>query len=349
MTIVLRRLWSNNRVKLVTFVPTDAQPDVAPRIGVLPGQDHLLDLAASAEAASGAAPEYFRDMLSLLDAGERGLDHVRQILEQANVAQSPLALRNVRLLAPLPRPRSIRDCLVFEKHLIQATRTAVRWRSRAAGALDSLLQRTLRRPLVPVPAVWYQQPIYYKGNPHSVVGPEADVVWPTGCHKLDYELEMGLVLGRVAKDLKPEQALDHVAGYTIFNDFSARDVQMREMAGRLGPAKSKDFDTGNVIGPWLVTADEVPDPQALKMQARVNGERWSQGSTAEMHFTFAEILAYISRGETLYPGELIGSGTVGSGCGLELDRWIQPNDVVELEIERLGVLRNRIVRASPGV
>jgi 2-keto-4-pentenoate hydratase/2-oxohepta-3-ene-1,7-dioic acid hydratase in catechol pathway len=116
------------------------------------------------------------------------------------------------------------------------------------------------------------------------------------------------------------------------------------MAGRLGPAKSKDFDTGNVLGPWLVTPDEIGDVYNLTMSARVNGEEWSRGHSGGMRFSFEEIIAAISRDETLYPGDVIGSGTVGGGCGLELDRWLRPGDVVELEIERIGVLRNRVVR-----
>jgi 2-keto-4-pentenoate hydratase/2-oxohepta-3-ene-1,7-dioic acid hydratase in catechol pathway len=122
---------------------------------------------------------------------------------------------------------------------------------------------------------------------------------------------------------------------------------MQEMAGRLGPAKSKDFDTGNALGAFLVTPDEVPDPYALAMRARVNGEEWSSGNSSRMHFTFEQIIASISEDETLYPGDFIGSGTVPGGCGFELDRWLKPGDVVELEVESLGVLRNRIVGSSP--
>jgi 2-keto-4-pentenoate hydratase/2-oxohepta-3-ene-1,7-dioic acid hydratase in catechol pathway len=116
------------------------------------------------------------------------------------------------------------------------------------------------------------------------------------------------------------------------------------MQGRLGPTKGKDFDTGNALGPYLVTPDEIPDPYNLTLVARVNTEEWSRGNSGDMHFTFEEIIAYISQDETLYPGEFIGSGTVGNGCGLELDRWLKADDVVELEAEGLGVLRNRIVR-----
>jgi 2-keto-4-pentenoate hydratase/2-oxohepta-3-ene-1,7-dioic acid hydratase in catechol pathway len=151
-------------------------------------------------------------------------------------------------------------------------------------------------------------------------------------------------IGRQGRDIAESEAASYIAGYTIFNDFSARDMQLREMQGRLGPAKGKDFDTGNVMGPWLVTPEEIADPYALTMTARVNGEEWSRASTGDLHFTLEEIIAYISRDETLYPGDFIGAGTAPGGCGLELDRWIQAGDVVELEVEGLGVLRNEVSR-----
>jgi len=172
------------------------------------------------------------------------------------------------------------------------------------------------------------------------------VCWPKYTNRLDYELEFGVFIGRIGRDISREQARRHIAGYTIFNDFSARDIQLREMQGRLGLAKGKDFDTGNAMGPYLVTADEVPDPYNLTMVARVNGEEWSGGSSSDMHFKFDDIINYVSQDETLHPGEFIGSGTVGNGSGLELDRWLKPGDVIELEVERLGVLRNRVVRPT---
>ena len=119
---------------------------------------------------------------------------------------------------------------------------------------------------------------------------------------------------------------------------------MKEMAGRLGPAKGKDFDTGNVLGPWIVTADELGDPYRLTMVARVNGEEWSRGSSGSMHHRFEDCVAFVSQNETLHAGEVLGSGTVGTGCGLELGRFLSPGDVVELEVERIGVLRNTVVR-----
>jgi 2-keto-4-pentenoate hydratase/2-oxohepta-3-ene-1,7-dioic acid hydratase in catechol pathway len=196
-----------------------------------------------------------------------------------------------------------------------------------------------------IPSVWYEQPIYYKANRFSVVGPDADVCWPAYSQIMDYELELACVIGREGVDIPREEASRYIFGFTIFNDASARDAQMREMAGQLGPAKGKDFDTGNVFGPWVVTADEIGDPYNLTMVARVNGEEWSRGYSSTMHHRFEDMIAFISQSETLHPGEIIGSGTVGHGCGLELGRFLQAGDVVELEIERIGVLRNRFVKS----
>jgi 2-keto-4-pentenoate hydratase/2-oxohepta-3-ene-1,7-dioic acid hydratase in catechol pathway len=250
----------------------------------------------------------------------------------------------VTLLAPVPRPRSIRDFMAFEQHILQATRTVTGWHFKPLVVVDRWLRRLGGPGLIKVSKVWYEQPVYYKSNAFSVVGPEADVRIPSYTSKFDYELELGIFIGKEGRDIPVERARDHIAGYTIFNDFSARDVQMREITGRLGPAKGKDFDTGNVLGPWLVTADEIPDPYDLTMVARVNGEEWSRGTTADMHYTFEQIVEHASRDETLYPGEFLGSGTVGGGCGLEFDRYLDAGDVVELEVDRLGTLRNRVIR-----
>ncbi len=196
-----------------------------------------------------------------------------------------------------------------------------------------------------IPQVWYDQPIYYKGNRLSFIGPEADIEWPNYCEFLDIELEMAIVIGKKGKNISVEDAPSYIWGYTILNDVSARDAQMREMAGGLGPAKGKDFDTGNILGPWIVTADEIPHPVALDMEAKVNGERWGGGSSSAMHHDFAAIIAHVSRSETLYPGEVLGSGTVGTGCGLELGKRLSPGDKIELTIEKIGTLTNTIRRA----
>jgi 2-keto-4-pentenoate hydratase/2-oxohepta-3-ene-1,7-dioic acid hydratase in catechol pathway len=189
-----------------------------------------------------------------------------------------------------------------------------------------------------------RQPIYYKCNRFATIGPDDDVLWPSYSKSLDFELEFGCYIAKPVKDVSKAEARDYIFGYTIFNDISARDAQAIEMGGMLGPAKGKDFDTGNVMGPCLVTADELPDPYNLTMVARVNGEEWGRGNSRDMLWRFEDVIAHISRSETLYPGEFLGSGTVGNGCGLEQGRSLKPNDVVELEVEGIGVLKSRVVK-----
>jgi 2-keto-4-pentenoate hydratase/2-oxohepta-3-ene-1,7-dioic acid hydratase in catechol pathway len=150
------------------------------------------------------------------------------------------------------------------------------------------------------------------------------------------------VIGKTGADIEARDAREHVFGYCLFNDFSARDIQKVETAAGFGPAKGKDFDTGNAIGPWIVTADEIEDPHALSMKARVNGELWCDSSTAGALHSIWDMIAYVSKEETLHPGEIFGTGTVNRGCGLELDRFLSDGDVVEVEAEGIGVLRNTI-------
>ena len=230
----------------------------------------------------------------------------------------------LHLLAPLIRPLSIRDTLSFIDHLKNSMPEGVE-----------------------VPDMYYEIPaLYYKGNPASVLGPDRDVTWPAYTEQLDYELEFAAVMGKQGVNISAEAAWDYIAGYMIFNDVSARDIQMKEMGALLGPSKGKDMDTGNVFGPYLVTADEFDPRDDHAMVARVNGEEWSRGSTNMMDHDFASIISYISRDETLYPGDVIGSGTVPTGCGMELKRFPKPGDVIELEIEGLGTLRNRFAKTE---
>jgi 2-keto-4-pentenoate hydratase/2-oxohepta-3-ene-1,7-dioic acid hydratase in catechol pathway len=245
------------------------------------------------------------DMVAFIEAG-------------APAGERRAAGPDVRLLAPL-RPRSLRDFLAFEGHL--------------KGALGRLGR--------PIPDEWYEVPAYYKGMPDTVIGPEAEIPWPVWTERLDHELELACVIGRRCRDVSSADAAEVIFGYTIWNDVSARDVQTRELPVGMGPGKAKDWDGSNVLGPCLVTADEL-DAGALAMSVRVNGETWGEDSSASMHHTFADMIAYASRSQTLYPGELFGSGTAAGGSGLELDRELAPGDLVELEIEGIGVLRNRI-------
>ncbi len=219
------------------------------------------------------------------------------------------SLEEVRLRAPVLRPPSIRDFYAFEAHVKTA---------RAARRLK-------------VPREWYEIPVFYFSNPASVYGPDDEIPYPEGTKELDYELEVAAVIGKDGR----------IGGFTIMNDWSARDLQRAELRVGLGPAKGKDFATS--LGPVVVTPDELGDLR-LEMVARVNGEERSRGSLGDMYHSWEAIVAHAARNSELRPGDVLGSGTVGTGCILELGdgRWLQSGDVVELEVEGIGVLRNTI-------
>jgi len=245
-------------------------------------------------------------------------------IEAGAPVTSTRAVEGARLLAPL-RPRSLRDFLTFEGHL------------------NNALSRLGR----PIPEEWFDVPAYYKGMPDTVIGPDAVIPWPRYTDRLDHELELAAVIGREGTDITREHALEHVFGWTIWNDVSARDVQVRELPIGMGPAKAKDWDGSNVLGPCIVTADEL-DGTSVRMAVRVNGEIWGEDTSANMHHTFADLIAYASQAQRLYPGEVLGSGTAAGGSGIELDRRLGEGDVVELEVEGIGILRNTIGTKGEG-
>ncbi|WP_437605532.1 fumarylacetoacetate hydrolase family protein [Sorangium sp. So ce834] len=277
----------------------------------------------------------FPEMLSIIKGGEEAMARVRDLHAKAEIR---VPLSDAELHAPVPVPEQIRDSMLFEKHVQQAMAQIARMRHPVLGPW------LVKLGMVKVAPTWYQIPIYYKSNRFSVIGPDSDVIWPRYSQVMDFELEFGFFLGKKGKDIKPSEARDHIFGFTIFNDFSARDAQSIEMQSMLGPCKGKDFDTGNSMGPFLVTTDEIGDPYRLRMQARVNGETWCDSSSSTIHHKFEDLLARVSADETVHPGEFFGSGTVGDGCGLEHGRYLKDGDVVELEVEKIGVLRNRVVR-----
>jgi 2-keto-4-pentenoate hydratase/2-oxohepta-3-ene-1,7-dioic acid hydratase in catechol pathway len=245
-------------------------------------------------------------------------------IEAGAPVSSTTAVEGARLLAPL-RPRSLRDFLTFEGHL------------------NNALSRLGR----PIPEEWFDVPAYYKGMPDTVIGPDAVIPWPRYTDRRDHELELAAVIGREGTDITREHALEHVFGWTIWNDVSARDVQVRELPIGMGPAKAKVWDGSNVLGPCIVTADEL-DGTSVRMAVRVNGETWGEDTSANMHHTFADLIAYASQAQRLYPGEVLGSGTAAGGSGIELDRRLGEGDVVELEVEGIGVLRNTIGTKGDG-
>jgi fumarylacetoacetate (FAA) hydrolase len=271
-------------------------------------------------------PLPYDSMLALLNAGEKGLEQIR------NLPHSELVpLKDVRLHAPIPRPPTLRDFYAFEQHV----RTANQNRGRK------------------VPENWYKFPVFYFSNPNSIFGPDEEIPYPDYTQALDFELEIAAVIGQPGINLHPEQAAAHIFGYTIFNDWSARDVQHDEMKVGLGPAKGKDFASS--LGPVIATPDEFPPAPDGKagfhpavMTARVNGVELSRGNFTDLHWSFGQIIARASEAVMLYPGDVLGSGTVGTGCLLELTHgqgpWLQPGDVVELEIEGIGILRNTVIK-----
>jgi len=262
----------------------------------------------------------YPDMLAVIAAG------AAEAAKRAS--KDSFSVEEVKFLPPL-KPFTLRDGYAFEQHV----KTANRNRGRE------------------VPEEWYQFPVFYFTNPNAIFGHEDEIPYPPYTNAMDYELEIAAVIGKGGMDIKPEDAPAHIFGYTIFNDWSARDVQRKEMAVGLGPAKGKDFASS--LGPLIVThealvhkATDRPGVYDLTMTARVNGKELSRGNFKDIHWSFGEIIARASESVMLYPGDVIGSGTVGTGCLLELTKfqgpWLNEGDVVELEIEEIGILRNRI-------
>jgi fumarylacetoacetate (FAA) hydrolase len=262
----------------------------------------------------------YSDMLAVISAGAEKA--------AGRASRDALSIEEVRFRSPL-NPNTLRDGYAFEQHV----KTANKNRGRE------------------VPEEWYQFPVFYFTNPNAIFGHEEEIPYPPYTRAMDYELEIAAVIGKEGINIKPEEAEGYIFGYTIFNDWSARDVQRKEMAVGLGPAKGKDF--ASTLGPVIVTRETLADRAVgrpgvfdLSMAARVNGVEMSRGNFKDMHWSFGELVARASDSVKLFPGDVIGSGTVGTGCLLELTKfqgpWLQPGDIVELEIERIGVLRNTI-------
>ncbi len=324
-------------MKFVTF---EKEGELAP--GVLTETGDILDLK---RASLHFDQPVFADMIGVIAAGSAGIETIRNWLRSAP-AICRVRMANIRLKAPLPRPNQIRDFANYELHVRQAIASSLRLRASATADPAATLAKFQAAGLDVIPQIWFDQPLYFKGNPMSVIGPDEEVVWPSYAKLMDYELELAVVIAGPVRDLTRETAAEAIFGYTIFNDFSARDTQSRETQFRLGPAKGKDFDTGNAIGPVIVTPDEIADPNALTMIARVNGEERIRTHSGGMQHSIVDTLVHVSQSETLYPGDLFGLGTVGNGCGYESLTFLNEGDVVELEIEGIGKLRNKLVRRA---
>jgi 2-keto-4-pentenoate hydratase/2-oxohepta-3-ene-1,7-dioic acid hydratase in catechol pathway len=277
--------------------------------------------------------------LSMRDVIDAGLDAAERLAAHARKREPGRALDDVRLLAPL-RPASVRDCVAFESH-VEGVRRSVDGR---AG----------------VPDAWYGAPTFYFTNPHAIIGPDAPVPFPSASTARDFELEVAVVVGLPGSSMDEEHARSAVFGYTIMNDWSARDLQSREMQVGLGPAKGKDFATS--FGPWIVTADELEDRRdadgflQLACSASVNGVEVGRDDLSHAGWTFESMIAYASRDSRVEPGDVIGSGTTGGGgCLAEL--WgrrgsqdpppLETGDVVTLTVEGIGSLTNEVATADP--
>jgi fumarylacetoacetate (FAA) hydrolase len=301
-------------VKLLTY-----DVGTGPRAGVLADND-VLDVSALL-----GAPSPLRDVRAVLELPDAPLERVRARLA-AGAGDAPrVALEDVRLRAPVVQPPTVRDFMAYEGH---------------ATFYSSHL-----------PEAWYRLPIFYFSNPLRIFGPEDEVPHPSASNRLDYELELGCVIGREGTNVAASDGLDYIAGFLIFNDWSARDLQFDEMECRLGPAKGKDPATS--LGPWLVTTDELlpylrDGRLDLQCRVRVNGETWMDARSGEMHFTWGDFVERASRDSRIVPGDVFGSGTVSGGTVGEAvgrgfqARYLEPGDTVELEVEHIGTLRNRL-------
>ena len=328
-------------MKLVTF----RTPDRATHAGVVFGErvftlDYptVLELLRDPEGLAKAhnvlresGKEYIQNEPdSPAPLAEAALSMVSKVIHERRAAE--YTLHELVLLPPIPDPPSVRDFYAFEQHVKTV---------RAKRGVEMIPE-------------WYEIPIFYFSNNSEIYGHDEPIPYPVGSNELDIELEIACVIGRDGKDIPVEEAADYIAGYTIMNDWSARDFQFKEMKLNLGPAKGKDFATS--IGPWLVTPDELASRRQesgagerydMTMIARVNGKEISRGNFNQIYYSFPQMIAYASRNTRLRAGDVLGSGTVGTGCireiGIEVQPWLQRGDVVELEIEGIGVLRNRIV------
>ncbi len=283
------------------------------------------DLARPVEGVTDLLPLLRAGIPALMEAGERALS--------GSATPVPLAGRD--LVSPIAVPPTFRDFYAFEQH-VRAGRS---WRG------------------LEMEPDWYQLPVFYFSNPYAFAG-DGDVPVPPGSAKFDFELEVAAVLAGGGSDLTPEQGEELVAGYCVLNDWSARDVQQREMLLSMGPVKGKDGTTG--LGPVFVTKDELADVRdgngfRLRMTCEVNGLRYSDALWSDVYWSFGEMVSYASRGSRVEAGDVFGSGTCGTGCILELSRsgagdypWLRPGDVVTSSVERLGTLTNRVV-AGPAL
>lgn len=296
--------------------------------------------AISLTRASQGDPR-FGSMLALIEGGASALADAAELLELHPV-DAAFDLDQVTVKAPLPNPVRLRDCSLFIEHLQPAFRGMARKLASTAQDPEAEYERLVATGRYDTPDVFSRHVIYYNADHTAISGPGDVIVAPQETRQLDYELEFAAVIGRTAKDVSADDAGDVIFGYTIFNDWSCRDLQSTVMDSQLGPSRGKDFDGSNTLGPCIVTADELGSPYELELIARVNGEVWSQGKSSTMHHRFEDAVAHFSLGRTIYAGEVLGTGTVLSGSPVEIGKELKDGDEVELEVSGIGILRNRV-------
>lgn len=318
-------------MKLITFCTAD---DDHRRLGALTGDGHT---AVDLTAASGGKAA-FASMLALIRSGPEALDEARRLVA-AGLSRTVVDLAAITLEAPLPDPVRLRDCSLFIEHLQPALRGVARAVASDAEDPDAEYARLIATGRFDMPEVFSREVVYYNADHTAISGPDEVIVAPRETRRLDYELEFAAVIGLGGRDLTPTFGDGTIFGYTMFNDWSCRDLQAAAMESQLGPSRGKDFDRSNTLGPYIVTADEV-DPYGMELTASVNGEVWSRGNSSTMHHTFEAAISHFSRERTMYPGEVYGTGTVLSGSPIEIGRALADGDVVEIEADALGILRN---------
>jgi len=302
----------------------------------------FVDLALASELTSGKTLPAFSSMQFLIEAGSECWERAQSIIKNPP-AESVFESKDCTVLAPLPRPVQIRDFLCFPDHIWNQRRIIAEKLIREADNPDRKRTELEAAGFFEVPRDFYESPVFYTPNRLAFFGPDVDIIWPAYSKVIDYEMEWAAVIGKERSLNSKENAKDCIFGYTIFNDWSARDEQAKVMRRSIsiGPAGSKDFANG--LGPCIVTADEIANPYGLSMKVRVNGVEVSHGNTSGMHYKFEDVIEHLTRVHSLFPGEVLASGTVGGGCSAEAGIVLKHGDVIELEVQDIGILRNRVL------
>lgn len=323
-------------MKLVTYI-MKGDPLKEEKIGVLTMNDsEVLDLQKASEIYNNGKCIHFDNMIAFLSGREEAREIAQELVNKAG-KESKVSIDYVKLLAPVPKPPMLRDTMCYEQHYINCQKTILGMKGVDPETVDA---ETLKPP-----KIWYDMPLFYKGNVNSIIGTGEEVTYPEGEQFKDYELELAFYINKEGKNINSKDALDYIGGFTILNDFSARMTQIKEMNNEfgLGPAISKDF--ANAMGPCMVTPDAF-DYRNANMIVRVNGEERGRGNSGMMYHKIGDVIEYISNNITLYPGDVIATGTVPLGTGLEIGKFLACGDEIELEIEGIGLLKNKVVAST---